>query len=559
MVGQLFSAFMRKSLMFRLVFLAGLIGILIGCGGGGDGVSGFSSVDDGTVGDGDIPPALNQVPMAMISSPSGTSFNEGENIVFSGTGTDAEDGQLTDDALVWTSSIDGPIGTGSTLITSTLTPGDHGITLSATDSDGATQTTDPVSVIVEPTRFLKMGFQTTGVIDAFYAFDGDHDTAATITTAETAFIHFKAYIGGADTFHFRIKAGVSTIGSSLAIEGLTAEDAWQPVSDIDLDDDKSITVKVTDAQIYTDADGYINLRALLANGQRPDTVLIYEIWRFDPVYSGGQTTGVANPELAFDGDPLTSATIIEPSSSIDRLNYLHFKVYVDAGLSKDFAFNILLNDIGPSQYLVIEVENLISEDWLSVKDLNLNTNETRTVFIQDVQNYMDADGYINLRAYWIGFKTPMTTVEVFEILRIDPFVVGPETSSGPFTIENPEGAMDGDLYSFATIYYSWGENDHKDFLHVQNYVGDASLVKISIATALSSPPDAELIVDGEAKPENWSVLERISLSDLRTTTIELPNVRGYVDANGHLSLRLRFISDSISHDAIIYEIWREGV
>ena len=39
-MGQLFSAFLRKSVMFRLGFLAGMIGILIGCGGGGDGFSG---------------------------------------------------------------------------------------------------------------------------------------------------------------------------------------------------------------------------------------------------------------------------------------------------------------------------------------------------------------------------------------------------------------------------------------------------------------------------------------------------------------------------------------
>ena len=177
---QHYSAVLRKSVMVRLGILAGIIGILIGCGSGGDGVIPVSGVSDGS--ESSSPPG-NQSPIATISSPADTFSNEGENIVFSGTGTDAEDGQLNDGALAWTSSIDGPIGTGSTLITSGLTPGDHDITLSATDSNGATDTTDPVLVHVEPTRFLKMGLQTTGVMDASNAFDGDHDTAANISTA----------------------------------------------------------------------------------------------------------------------------------------------------------------------------------------------------------------------------------------------------------------------------------------------------------------------------------------------------------------------------------------
>ena len=226
MVFQQFLSILRKSAMFWLWMLAGAGGILVGCGGGGSSSASGSGV---------IPQTGNQSPIASISSPAGTfSEEEGENIIFNGTGTDAEDGQLNDGALVWTSSIDGPIGTGPTLITSALTPGDHDITLSATDSNGATRTTDPVLVRVEPTRFLKMGLQTTGALDASNAFDGFHDTAATLSTAVTELIHFKAYIGGADTFFFRIKLGASTPGSSLDIEGLAADDTWQFISDIEL-------------------------------------------------------------------------------------------------------------------------------------------------------------------------------------------------------------------------------------------------------------------------------------------------------------------------------------
>jgi hypothetical protein len=46
------------------------------------------------------------------------------------------------------------------------------------------------------------------------------------------------------------------------------------------------------------------------------------------------------------------------------------------------------------------------------------------------------------------------------------------------------------------------------------------------------------------------------MDDVATTTIELVNSREYVDADGYLNLRLRWNSDSMGHDALIYEILR---
>jgi hypothetical protein len=538
----------RKPVMVWFGMSAMICGALLSCSSGGSGSSGG--------GNGNAPPPVNQGPTATISSPSGTFFKEGENIVFSGIATDAEDGQLNDTALVWTSNIDGPVGNGATLITSVLSPGDHAITLSATDSKGAVTTTEPVAIRVASTRFLKMGGQTTGSADAFHAFDGDHDTAATISTSEAEFIHFKAYIGGADTFIFQIKLGASLHGSVLAIEGLIAEDTWQPVSDIYLDADRTVTVTVTEAQVYRDADGYVNLRAILVNDHNPDTVSIYELWRIDPVYAGARTEGVDNFELAFDGDLSKPATITGPSTS--GANFLHFEAYVGLGQLNTFSFNILLNRIGSGHYLVVEVENIISGGWEFVEDLSLDMTDARTVSVQNAQRYLDADGYINLRAYWFTFVPSYpsgTNVKIFEIWSIDPFVVGHKTSF--VWVANPESAVDGDLDSYATIYYFWGEYDHRDFLHLKTYVGDTSPITFSIAAALSAPPGAEVIVDGEVEPDSWSVIQRITLDALSATTVELPNARAYVNADGYLSLRLRFESDSISHDAFIYEIWRE--
>ncbi len=537
----------RKPVLVWFGMSAIIGGALLSCSSGGNG--------GGDGGNGNAPLPVNQGPTATISSPSGTFFKEGENIVFSGIVTDAEDGQLNDTALVWTSSIDGIIGNGATLISSSLSPGDQGITLSATDSDGAVYITEPISIHVEPTRFLKMGIQTNGVADAFYVFDGDHDTAATMSTAEAEFIHFKAYIGGADTFLFQIKLGAAGLGATLAIEGLTADDGWQPVSDIGLDVGKTVTIKVTDAQDYKDSEGYINLRALLVNGQSPDTVPLYELWRVDPIYAGTQTKGVDDSEMAFDGDRSTPATITEPSITIESGNFLHFKTYVGWGQPGTFTFNILLNRIKPGNYLVIEVEDISSGNWEFVEDLSLNTTEVIDVSIQDTQSYLDADGYINFRAYWVGVKAPGTIVEVYEIWRNDPFDVGPKTSFGP--VVSAEKAVDGNLDSFAEIHYFWGELGHNDFLHLKTYVGDTSPISFSIAAALSAPPGAEVIVDGEVEPDSWSVIQRITLDALSATTVELPSARAYVNADGYLSLRVRWESESMGHDAYIYEIWRE--
>ncbi|MEA2060983.1 MAG: hypothetical protein U9P10_10840 [Thermodesulfobacteriota bacterium] len=82
--------------------------------------------------------ASNTPPNADITSPSTLlSFNTGETITFEGTGTDAEDGTLTGDALVWSSDRDGGLGTGASLSNASLSEGEHTITLTASDTSGS--------------------------------------------------------------------------------------------------------------------------------------------------------------------------------------------------------------------------------------------------------------------------------------------------------------------------------------------------------------------------------------------------------------------------------------
>lgn len=77
----------------------------------------------------------NDPPTVSITDPAGGStFDSGATILFKGTAIDSEDGDLAA-SLVWTSNIDGQIGTGGSFST-TLSDGTHTITAKVTDSGG---------------------------------------------------------------------------------------------------------------------------------------------------------------------------------------------------------------------------------------------------------------------------------------------------------------------------------------------------------------------------------------------------------------------------------------
>ena len=97
-----------------------------------------------------LEPGANTLPIAQITSPLADSeYNVGDNVIFEGSGTDAEDGNLTGASLVWTSSIDGELGTGALFVLDNLSEGDHAITLTATDSQGATDS-DLIQMTINP-------------------------------------------------------------------------------------------------------------------------------------------------------------------------------------------------------------------------------------------------------------------------------------------------------------------------------------------------------------------------------------------------------------------------
>ncbi len=89
---------------------------------------------------------VDNPPTVSITGPAnGATFSSGSSISFSGTATDAEDGDLSAN-LSWTSDLDGPIGSGADF-SATLNDGTHTITASVTDSGGNTSS-DSVTVTV---------------------------------------------------------------------------------------------------------------------------------------------------------------------------------------------------------------------------------------------------------------------------------------------------------------------------------------------------------------------------------------------------------------------------
>jgi hypothetical protein len=79
---------------------------------------------------------INAPPTVTIDAPEdGAIYDRGEAIPFSGSASDAEDGDLTAD-LVWQSSLDGPIGSGGAFSRSDLSAGVHTIRATVSDTHG---------------------------------------------------------------------------------------------------------------------------------------------------------------------------------------------------------------------------------------------------------------------------------------------------------------------------------------------------------------------------------------------------------------------------------------
>ena len=96
----------------------------------------------------------NTAPTVTITAPAnGSTFNLGNPITFTGTATDTGDGDLTA-SLAWTSSLDGPIGTGGSFSRSDLSVGVHHVMATVTDTGGQTATDAATITVFADTAVL---------------------------------------------------------------------------------------------------------------------------------------------------------------------------------------------------------------------------------------------------------------------------------------------------------------------------------------------------------------------------------------------------------------------
>ena len=97
-----------------------------------------------------IDPLPPQPPTASIVQPeSDEVFAQGVQVVFIGTGDDPDGPDLEESAFVWSSNLDGEIGTGRLVDSDSLSIGDHLITLTVRDQDGHTGTAT-VAITITP-------------------------------------------------------------------------------------------------------------------------------------------------------------------------------------------------------------------------------------------------------------------------------------------------------------------------------------------------------------------------------------------------------------------------
>ncbi len=93
----------------------------------------------------------NTAPVVTISAPTnGASFTTSDNITFSGSAVDAEDGTISSN-LVWTSNISGQIGTGASFA-ATLPAGSHTIIATVTDSGNLVGSKSILITVTESTQ-----------------------------------------------------------------------------------------------------------------------------------------------------------------------------------------------------------------------------------------------------------------------------------------------------------------------------------------------------------------------------------------------------------------------
>lgn len=119
---------------------------------------------------GNIPPAVK-----IISPLNRSTYNQGNLVTLTAVAKDFEEGDLTK-TISWSSNLDGDIGMGSTVETSSLSVGEHTIQAIATDSTGLTGFATQTVIVFAPAPVL------VGAGDIAYESRRDDETAKLLET-----------------------------------------------------------------------------------------------------------------------------------------------------------------------------------------------------------------------------------------------------------------------------------------------------------------------------------------------------------------------------------------
>ncbi|MBK8048311.1 MAG: BACON domain-containing protein [Anaerolineales bacterium] len=179
-------------------------------------------------------------PQVLINSPVPlATFWPGQSVVLNGSAYDLEDGTLSGSSLIWSSSIDGFLGTGTISDTVNLSTGDHVISLTATDSNGMQRSTqvniavvggaapEPILIQSSPNALSHIVFEGGAAATLELALGGSDDSSlAWEASADHAWIRLNATSGTLPAqFEVTIAPAGLDVGSYKGIITIAAEGA----------------------------------------------------------------------------------------------------------------------------------------------------------------------------------------------------------------------------------------------------------------------------------------------------------------------------------------------
>lgn len=172
----------------------------------------------------------NNSPTVTISTPSdNSSFDSATVISFAGSAGDVEDGDLTAD-ISWTSSIDGPIGTGGSFST-VLSDGTHSITAQVTDAGGKTSS-DSITVTVGTPPVTGT---TVGVDSITYSGSGGKSNDRHLTVS----------------LHVSDDSGNNVSGATVSVTLVNGASSWTATGTTDIAGGVGFTLKNAPSGTYT--------------------------------------------------------------------------------------------------------------------------------------------------------------------------------------------------------------------------------------------------------------------------------------------------------------------